>query len=142
MTANLQITHPDVNSGSPVRILGGTLVASGKKRLVSKANVNPGTQVDVQVQTQENILYSLTGIQLTGASGTLTFPQVLAMYRSASPATLELTYGKTGSTSLVGFDGADTTISVQMDDWVFKVDTSDSKGGYLPTLSMNFIGTA
>ena len=81
--AEVTITHPDINSGNSVRILCNGVTVSGNKNVDSTPNANIGTgPVEVQTQSFENLTYNINGINYTEESGTLTWDNVLTLYKS------------------------------------------------------------
>ena len=145
------LTHPSINSGTAVRVLCDNVTVSGKKNNKYDPNANlTGDIVEVQTQSIENPMYRVQGIHFTGASGTLTYPMFLTLYRhkyggaaetgALAPVTLNVTYGS--GTALVGVDGSTTNIKVIMEDFNFPIDVKDSAGGYLPIGNANFRETS
>jgi hypothetical protein len=154
MAATITLTHPSINGGAAVHILCDRITVSGKKTVIANPNSNSTDElVEVQTQSVENLSYSVAGIHYTGASGTLTYGDVLILLRhkyggaaatgANAQALLTVTYGQAGSTTnLIGFDGSTTSIPVVLKDFNFPIDTRDSKEGYMPIGSLTFLETA
>lgn len=140
--ASITLTHADVNGGSPVTVLAQTARVSGTRNLETTPNANTGSQVDVQVLSHENLVINLTNVMLTGGSGVLTWAQILAIYRSTANATMTINYGSGAGTNLVGFDGATTSIKVQLRSFDVPYDTGDSRNASVPRANLTFIETA
>ena len=154
MATTLTLTHPLINSGLPVRVLGGRLTISGKKNVVATPNAYlNGTQAEVQTESVENLKYVVNGVYFTNESGVLTYPMLLELYRrryggsgvtgADQAIVLTATYGRPGSTSnLVSFDGTTTDIDVILESFTFIIDMKDTKDGYIPSCTITFVETA
>jgi hypothetical protein len=154
MTTSLTLTHPSINSGVAVAVKCTTCTVSGKKNNVRNPDANSVTsQVEVQTQSTENLKIVLSGVHFTGTANTLTYAHLLTLYRlryggsgavaSEQAATLNVTYGKPGSTTtLTGFDGVTTSIKVLLDDFSFPINMTETKDGYMPIGTITLIETA
>lgn len=141
--AYVKITHPDINSGSPVYILCNNVTVSGTKKLDTTPNVNiQDGPVEVQTQSFENLNYSINGIHFTGESGTLTWLDLLTLYKSkydgTNPAVLNVSYGT--NVILSGLS-ASTDINVVLKSLNFPLSTADSKNAYQPIGTISFVET-
>jgi hypothetical protein len=107
------------------------------------------TPYSVQTNTFDNPTYSIQGIQLTGATNSLTYAALLTMskaqYIGTNPIYLKFYTGVDGtltqvpdSTSTTGTDG----IKVVIDSWNMSVVHNDSAEGKIPTLTINLRETA
>lgn len=122
-------------------------VAVGFKRdIVAEPYANGGTMAKVQTQSQENIRYSLQGIHVAGSgesSTILSYADVLTLskldFTGANAPKLIVVYGT--ASSLVGYDGATTSIPVVVESFNFVLDAGDSLNGYRPSLNMNLVET-
>jgi hypothetical protein len=139
MTSPLTITHPSINSGNPVTVRAQSIRIAGTKKLDTLPNANLGAEVTVQVVNHENLKYMINGVHFTGEANSLTYAQLLTLYRSATAATLFTSYGV--ATSLVGFDGTTTSIPVQLQSFDFPIDVSITKSGYMPIANLVFVET-
>lgn len=160
MTAvQVTLTHPSINGGVAVRVLCDSVRVGGKKNLVSDPNANnDGTQVEVQTQSPENLTYAVRGIRFTNVANTFTYAQLLTLYRHKYDGTtsgangaviLNVTYGGndangklSGTQNLVGFDGATTNIRVELQDFSFPIDVTQSRNGYIPIADMTLRETS
>ncbi len=160
MTASVTLTHPSINSGVAVRILCDQVTVGGKRSNIADPNENnEGTQVQVQTQSPQNLIYTIRGVHFTNQTNTLTYAHILTLYRakydgtilgSSAAALFTVSYGGVDSAgkysntpiSLVGFDGTTTSLRVVLDDFNFPVDVKDSKDGYRPIASMTLRETA
>ena len=138
--ANATITHTSL-SGTK-RILCNMVTIAGKINLVSTPNANAGSLVEVQKQSYENLIYNVQGVKFTGAADTLTYNDLLTIYRATydgtNPAILAVTYG---TNKLVNVNSQDTGVSVILKNFSFPVSARDSKDAYMPVGNMVFVET-
>ena len=141
--SSITLTHEDINSGNPVTVKGARLTISGKKNNVSNPRANGDAMVEVQTQSYENFKYTLNGIHYTGASGILSWDDVITLYKvkydGTNPITLNVTYGS--STILNGLSES-TDITVVLDSLSLPIDQTDTRDGYMPIGSLTFVETA
>ncbi len=131
-------------SGSSTRTVLASAVSVGlRKNITVQAPENGDNLGYVQTQSYENPRYAIRGVHFTGASGTLTYADVLNLiklkYGDVAAPTLTVTYGTTST--LVGSDGTSTAIKVILESCDFPIDVSDSKNGYMPVATLNFVET-
>jgi len=123
-----------------IKILASQVTPSGKKNIDSSPSANIDGPVKVQTQSYENLTIGLQRILFTQESGTITYENVLTLYRhrfdNTNPAYLEVSYGT--DKTLKGSDGTTTKIPVVLESFNFPIDTSDSKNGYMPVGSLTF----
>lgn len=142
--ASLTITHASI--GGAKTISARVLAVGFKRNTEAKPNVNGGSMAKVQTQSQENMTYSLNGVTFTGATGELTYADLLTLaklnYDGTNAPTLAVAYGRgNAATSLIGFDGVTTAIKVIIKDFSGNFDTSDSDGAYRPSFTVNLVET-
>ena len=135
----INIYLPDTPN-TAIKLLGQTVTPSGKKNLDVSPSANIDGPVKVQTQSYENLNFNIQGIHLTEDSGTLTFDNILTLYRhrfdNTNPAYLEVTYGDTKT--LKGSDGTTTKIPVVLESFNMPLSASDSKNAYMPVGSLTF----
>lgn len=134
-----QLTHASINSGTPVRLLCTNINISGKTNISVEPDANGNNQVEVHKQSYENLIYNISGLHFTGAANTLTYTDLLTLYRakyggSYAPAYLTATYGD--GTVLKGVDGSTTSIKVLLESFNFPISMTDSKNGYMPVANV------
>lgn len=130
-------------SPSTKTILCSNVTVGFKRDTEMKPLANPGTLAKVQTQSQENPTYSIRGVNLTGASGTLTYSDLLTLakinFDGTNAPTLTVKYGT--ATTLVGYDGSTTAIPVILRDFTVNIDTKETLNGYIPQTTINFVET-
>lgn len=140
--ASLTIIDSDINSGDQTSILADSVVVSGNKNNAKQPNINSDL-VEVQTNTHENITFNVTGVHITNEEGTLTWSDVLTLYKKrysgANSSALQIVYGE--DNNLTGL-GETTNIKVILDNFRFTIDTKDSKNAYQPKLTLMFSETA
>ncbi len=118
------------------------LTISGRKNIKNDPNANGLDKVEVQTQSFNNPIYSVSGINFTGEIGTLTMShlwQLLKLkYDGTNPILLSGTYGN--GTKLIGIN-AELEIPVIMDSFNFNISTRDTLNGYMPSGNITFIET-
>lgn len=127
-------------------ILCNTVTAGVKRDVIASPNANPTNLAYVQTQGVENPAYTVQGVLFTGASGTLTYADMLTLiklnYSGSNAPVLTVTYGIGSSTQvLANFAGSTTGISVILKDFNFPISVTDSRGGYMPVATLNFVET-
>lgn len=145
MPAVVNITSSAL-SPSTKRILCQQVTAGGKREVIVDPNANPTYLAYAQTQAVENTVYSLQGVHFTGASGTLTYADLLTLlklnYNGTNAPLLTVTYGVGSSTqTLSDFTGSTTGIKVVVKDYTFPINVGDSREGYIPVATINFIET-
>lgn len=147
--ALVQLTHPDINSGSPVRVLCDKVTVTGSRNSQKNPNANPANSglfelVEVQTQSVENPSLTISGIHYTGTSGTLTWDDVIILYETpydgtaSTTTTLNVTYGD--STALKLLAGT-SDIKVVLDTFNLPIDARDTDKAKLPIGTLTFIET-
>ena len=140
--ANALLTNTAINGGTPVRILARSLKISGKKNVTKTPQANGLDYVEVQTNSYENLTYTFTMINETGEPNTLTWDNVLAIYKQQfngnNYSTLNVTYGT--DNVLNGLSGT-TDIKVILEAPSVDIDTSKTKDGYIPSMSLQFVET-
>jgi hypothetical protein len=141
--ASVTLTHSSINSGNPVEIKCNVVSISGKRNTEKAPNANADGPVEIQTQGYENLVYNITGIRYTGAAGTLTWDDVLTLYKEGydgtNYATLNITYGE--STTLKGLEGS-ANIKVILETPNLSISAEDSRNAYLPMGTLKFSETA
>lgn len=138
--ANVTLTHTDINSGSATRVLCSDVVISGKRNNDSTPDVNISeTPVEVQTLAIENLKYILNDIKITNEALTLTYGDMLSLYKSQSPAVLNITYGMT--TVLPSMTGSTSGINVLMIVPSTKLNVRDTKNAKIPISTLTFVET-
>ncbi len=149
----VKLTHPEINSGNPVRVMCQKVTVGGKKNVDSKPNANIDGPVEVQTLAYENLSINLTGVRFMNITTndlssttanprntiqTLTYPHLLTLYKEAYDGTsgtqivLNVSYGRNGDiTDLVGLSNS-ANIPVVIESFSLPIDTAATKGGYLP----------
>jgi hypothetical protein len=153
MATFLTIQHPSINGGVPVNVLCNKLTITGTKHNAKDPNATiTGSIVEVQTQSIENPIYTLSGVYFTNASGTLTYPMLLTLYKlryggvgvtgTDQAIVMRAVYGQPGSEiTLVGADGVTTSLKVIISSFNFPIDMSNTKDGYIPIGSITLIET-
>lgn len=128
---------------SVVTIKATRVSVAGRKGLEAKPNANIDGPVDVQTQSFENPVYTISPVHFTGQANTLTYDHVLTLYRqkntSSNATKLVVNYGTSGT--LLNSLSQATGIKVVLDSFSLDLDTSDSKDAYMPTATLTFIET-
>ena len=141
--SELLLTHTDINGGTPVKIRANAVKISGKKNLSRTPDVNSDDQTEVQTQSFENLSYTCTGVNFTGTANTLTWNDVLTLYKlkydGTNYATLNITYG---SSDVVTGLSTSTDIQVVLDPPTVYVNTKATKDGASPMATLVFVETA
>jgi len=156
MVASVTLKHPLINSGAEVRVLCSNISISGSCNINAKPNAyqltshEPG---EAQKISTENLRYSISGVHFTNQSGTFKYIDLLTLYKSRFAAVDDATYPEIelrviyGSTPLVSGTMTvnqvtqDTVINVLLTDFSFPIDVTDSREGYMPVGTMNFVET-
>jgi hypothetical protein len=132
-----------IHNGTSYTVNATGVSVAGQTNIFNNPNANGNEIVEIQTQSYNNPTYSISGIHFTGVSGTLSYPNLLSMYRhkynGTNPIYLVVSYGT--SSSLVGADGVSTSIPVVMKSYTFPLNTGDSRNAYLPVASATFIET-
>jgi len=142
MAAKVTITQASINSGNPITIYCDAVQVSGKRTVEAKPYANIGGPVEAQTLAFENPRYALRGIRFSPDLTTLTYEQVISLYKlkynGTNAPVLSVTYG---NRTLKGVNGTSTNIKVILESFDYPVDARDSRDGYLPTGSLVFIET-
>lgn len=129
------------------------IIVGFNRDITVEPNANPGTLAYAQTQAHANPVYSLVGVHFLSSSTYFSYADLLTIaklnYGPQAAATLAITFGKDNdsdnspdtSQSLVGFDGSTTSIKVVLKDFNFTIDLSDSRDGYRPMATINFVET-
>jgi hypothetical protein len=142
MTAQVTITQASINGGNPITIYCDAVQVSGKRVVETKPNANIDGPVEAQTLAFENPKYVLRGIRFSPDLTTLTYEQVLSLYKlkytGSNAPTMSVTYG---TRTLKAVDGTSTNIKVILESFDYPIDARDSANGYLPTGSLVFVET-
>jgi len=140
--ATVLLTNTAINSGSPVRVLCKTAAVSGTKNTQQKPDANGSDMVEVQTQSYENFKYVLSNTYFTGATDTLTWDDVITLYKQkysgSNYSTLHIKYG---TSSVLNGLSESTDIKVVLKVPNLTLDTSDSKDAYRPKATLTFTET-
>lgn len=143
---SIQLKHESVNSGTAVTVHCNTVRASGKKNNVKQPNANmDGTIVQGQSQSIENPTYVLSNVLFNGGSGTLSYTDVLILYRASfsgsNPIYLKVISGS--STQLPDSQGTTLTdgIPVLLESFDIVHNHMSSSEGEIPTVTLTFVET-
>lgn len=147
--AIITLKQSGVNSGDAMTIICQGVTVSGKKTNQVNPNANfDGDIVKIHNVSIDNPVYTINNVRFTGASGVLTYANLLALFRSkftgSDPVYLKVVYGKTGSTSqLVDSQGATESdgIATVVKGFSFSINVVDSQDGYLPVATITLIET-
>lgn len=136
-------------TGSPVRVLCSSVTVGLKKNLSNKPIENGTNLAEINTLSFNNPTYTLNNVKITGASGTLTFKNMLELlklnYDGTNAPTLTITYGP--STTLEHMEADNNlaitaeAIPVILDAGSIVISAEDSRNGYLPMASLTFIET-
>jgi hypothetical protein len=142
--ANFTLQHTDINGGTPIEVKANKITVSGKRNLIATPNANlTGSIVEAQTQGMENPKIVINGVHFTNETGTLTFEDVLTLYKTPydgdNPALLTLTYGN--GYVVPSITGSTSGIPAVLESYTLPFDANDSRDGYLPVGSMTFIET-
>lgn len=135
--------------GTEYKVYCNNVSVGWKNTNNGKPYVNQTTPYSVQTSSFDNPTYSIQGVQLTGASGSLTYAALLTMskikYTGSNPIYLKFYIGVDNvltqvpdSTGTTGTDG----IKVILDSWNMVVVHNDSAEGKIPGLTLTFRETA
>lgn len=149
MTNSITLTHPDVNSGTGVRIVGSRVNVSSKLNLNRTPNEGTLTQVpDVLAVSSEIPTYTIPFKIDTESSETniltldLLYDFIQANVSSSNQLILTVTYGAS-DTSLKSYQKVSgnrvTSIPVIVDNWSFSLDQTNSDKAYMVTGSITFV---
>jgi hypothetical protein len=110
---------------------------SYKKNNVAKPNANIDGPVEVQTQSFENPVYTVSGVHfLLSDTTTIQHSHLLDLlaqkYDGTNNSTLIVTYGDGSGRVLADSTGATSGIKVVLDSFSYPVDVSDSRNGYMP----------
>ena len=140
--SSIYLTNTDINLGTPVKVLCNTVTVSGIKNNQKKPDANGADIVEVQTQSYENFKYTLTGAYFTGEANTLTWDDVIILYKQrydgTNYTTLNINYGT--SNTLNGLS-ASTDIKVVLNTPSLSLSTSASKDAYRPQATLTFTET-
>lgn len=151
--AQVTLTHSSINGGSAVTVNCQQVTTAGKKNYQADPNANITGIVEVQTVSIENPSFVMQGVVLAQAStstsgSTLTFPQVIQLYKQpntpGNEITMTIRYGKdlASATAIPNSALTSTSIKVVLTDYSMPIDVSDSRGGYRPIASLTFKETA
>jgi hypothetical protein len=142
--AYVKLYLPDTPT-TAITVLCGVVTCGGKKNTETTPAANVDGPIIVQTQSFENITISLSNVQFTQGTDTLTWSDILSLYSHKfadnNPAYLEVQYGK-GDTifNLTGTAGT-TKIPVILQSFSLPIDTRISVEGKIPTAKLTFIET-
>jgi len=126
-----------------VQVLANTVVISGNRNVITKAETNGSQLAQAQTQSFDNPKYVIQGIKITNTSGTLTYNDILKLYKEkydgTNPIILKIVYGS--GLVVPALSESTTGISVVLDDYNITYDTKDSKDAYIPEMSLTFTET-
>lgn len=141
-TANILLTNTAINSGTPVRIVAPIVNVSGTKNLTKTPIANGTDYVEVQTNSYENFTYSISNAYLTHETNTLTWNDVITLYKQqydgTNYSTLNVTYGD--GTALNGLSES-SDIKVILNTVSIGMDTRGTKNSYRPVMNLTFVET-
>lgn len=129
------------------------VVVSFRRDVNAEPNANPGELAYAQTQAHDNPIYSILGTQFLAGSTNITYTDLLTLgklnYGASVAPVLTVTYGSDANADgspettqpLYAFNASSTSINVVVKDFNFTIDVGDSKHGYRPTATINFIET-
>jgi len=124
-------------------ILCSQVNVGATRDVVAAPNANPTNLAYAHTQGLENPVISLQGVLFNGASGVLTYADLVTLlkinYNGSNAPTLSITYGT--STQLTSVGGGSTSIPVILKSFNFPISTTDSRQGYMPVATLNFVET-
>ncbi len=148
---SITLTHDDINSGSPVVVLAGSITTSYQQNNTSTANANGNDYVEVQTQSFENPKYVINGINYTYNDGTTSSGSntcfsiedlrtlMSVKYDGTNYITLNVTYGD--SNTLKGRLGS-ANIQVVLDgNNSFNLSARDITNAKIPMGSLTLVET-
>ena len=144
--ADLTLRHPDVNGGTAVRVLA-TRVAPQFTRLKNHKPDATGTDIkEVQVRGIENPSYQVFNVKLRpDISGSLTYSQLIEFMKiqfdGTNPIEMRFNYGEGTGTRLTSYYGSSDYIPVVLYGIGGGFSSVDTKDGYMPNLTLQFIET-
>jgi len=158
--AIVKISHPDINSGNPVRIMCNNVSVSGKKNNIVKPNANLGVFAEVQTQSVENLKYTISGIDFVPYTVSLTdennvainpftYNHMITLYKvkfaglddaTYPQAKLNVIYGN-AINLVAGSDLSTTDIPVVLETPGFNISAQNTDKGYMPNGSITFVET-
>jgi hypothetical protein len=136
-----------IHNGTTYTVNNTGVTVGGQTNIFNKPNTNGTEVVEIQTQSFNNPTYVLQGVHFTGKAGTLTYSALLDMYKhrytGSNPIYLMVSYGAIASSdnTLVASDGVTTSIPVVMTSFNFPINTQDTRDGYMPVGSINFVET-
>ena len=140
---SLYLQSTSINEGTPVKILSGQVMVQGKCNNVYTPDALGLDLSEVQTNTFENLKYNISGVHLTNALNTLTYNDVLTMYKEKYSGSnynlLTITYGN--GLVLPNLSQETTGIKVILDTFSLPISAIDSKDGKLPILNLTFVET-
>lgn len=143
MTASVTLAFSNFITAPTVAVRCNNVLVGGKKNISANPLENGNDVAKIVTKSYDNMRYTLQGVHVLQESSTIQYKDVLAMLRTKYDGTnapiLRVTYGD--STSLVATDGSTTAIPVILESFSFPIDANDSKDGYMPVMTLNFIET-
>jgi hypothetical protein len=130
---------------SPTRVIYATSVTpAGKKNNTMKPLENGTAQARVQTESYNNIRYSVTGIVVDlQNTNSIQYRDIIDLYTMKYDGTnapkLYVVYGD--GTNLVDLDKTTVQIPVILEDFNYPIDVSQTRDGYKPQITLNFMGT-
>ena len=142
MTNTVTLTNPTINGGTAVKIKCDKVSLGWKNNTDSKPTPNSFAVTEVMKNSFENPVYKIKNAMLISGTNYLTqsLLQQFAKNRyagtSATRTTLIVTYGLS-DTALLASDCVTTSIPVEVEDFTFNLDQTDSEKAYVPTVDIN-----
>jgi hypothetical protein len=137
------LTHPNINGGSPVRLLCNDVRIAGKKNVNAQPSVNVTQISRALTQSFENPVYTINPVYITNDSNTFTYEDCLVLYKmrydNTNAAILNVRFGN--NRFLVSADTQSTNIKVLLEDYTYNINARDSKDGYRPKLDLKLVET-
>lgn len=130
---------------SATRIVYPTSITIGGRKNVLRQPLENGTALArVQTQSYENPTYSLNGVVVDlSNTNSIQYKDVLSLYTMKYDGTnapvLRAKYNT--NNSITDTDTTTTDVPIILESYNFPIDMRDSKDGYRPTATLNFVGT-
>jgi hypothetical protein len=149
MVKEVRIISSLFTDSSSKKIICDRVTYSLKKNVEKTPNANSGSLVEVQTRAFENPVITVSGVRLTGESGTLTLRNIQELikgvYDGTNAPTLSVTFANydfSGEQSLTSLDDLTTTnIPVILSNHTLNIDATGIKDGHLPIGTLTFTET-
>ncbi len=144
MTSSAYIIFSGFDTTATRLVSAQSITASGKKNNSVQPLENGTALARVQTQSYDNPRYTMSGVVINLANtSSIQYSDILELYTmrydGTNPAKLRVTYNTTSQ--LTDTDGTTTDIPVILESYTWPIDMGDSRDGYRPTVTLNFVGT-